>query len=1136
MSNSAVRLLGILTLGCAFSSACFSTVWANEADDLFDVAAGHYSSKHWDLAAEEFRQFLSDYPDHAKHNKAVFLEAESLVQLGRSAEAYPLFVDLLADDPTGPDSRQALYGAAEAAVLCGKTDEAQIRLAQFQSQYPADKLNAKVLIYRGDLALKAGDLSQAEQLYRQALEKFSDLPTADQCRLQLAHILEIQQLDQAAETMLHQVAQSDHSPWAEMALLRLAGRELAAHRPQAALEQFEAISKRFPESPLLPQTHLGCGQALIQLGHYAEAESLLSSLADNQQVGAEAKHLMTIAKQADEQAKLAAESRRLEAEAAAQKAEQQAKIAAETRRLEAEAAQAKAEKANAMAHSDSAAKESAPVVSESQGPTQSPIRSVLSSRREQNTVVAAPVPPVLPPGGKPGAEEPQEQGSASSGVASANESATDPSAAARAKTPAAGVFISDNPTTTDHASSADSATESDNAIASNSAAAADSATAATISTPKAPTLQPVPPEVVAAREDQARRRSAAIMYQAADGMIRAGQYDRAIATLQMGDNVGDDPRSLANRYLLAMALHDAKREDESLVTLDDLSEKVQARLAADNQASAKPLSAEDLANLHTLNDNVQLARATALLTRGKYAEAIAPLKMYLSTPRKDVGGERARSALAISLVHVGQLADAQQILDELKANHPTSQLILPTTEQVADAAYAAGQYQVATVLFNDLAADGNPPDLVAKGLSGMAWSKLQLNEDEAAEKSFAKFLEHFPGDPRAADAALACGQILEREGNDNAALAVYREAIKHYGKSKQMPKFLHAAARLYDRAKQEEDAAPLYQRIVHDYPTYAEIDSVLYSWAWSLRDLGRGNESDKVFRLLYENHPDSCYWADAAYRLAERASQQGEDDTAEELLKQIVTGNSPAPVMQHALFLEGQISIAKEKWEPAEAALNRLIQDYPDSSMRLAAEFWLAETAYRSGDYVTAQQRFETLAPRSTNRNEKWAGLVPLRRAQIAAQQNHWVEALTLAESIAHDFPQFSQQFEADYLIGRCLAEQSDYDGARAAFDKVVHSPAGSKTELAAIAQWMMGETYYRQNNYSAALREYLRTEVVYSYPRWQAAALLQAAKCYEKLGQPQQASETYTRVLQNYPQTEFVAEASKRLVETTRK
>ena len=65
---------------------------------------------------------------------------------------------------------------------------------------------------------------------------------------------------------------------------------------------------------------------------------------------------------------------------------------------------------------------------------------------------------------------------------------------------------------------------------------------------------PVNDELSPQRAEQNRRRSAIIRYQAADGMIRAGDYGRAISMLEMGDNSGDDPRSLANRYLLPIAL------------------------------------------------------------------------------------------------------------------------------------------------------------------------------------------------------------------------------------------------------------------------------------------------------------------------------------------------------------------------------------------------------------------------------------------------------------------------------------------------------------------------------------------------------------------------------------------------------
>src|SRR5262249_11376131 len=157
----------------------------------------------------------------------------------------------------------------------------QVRLLQFQAQYPADKLNSKVLMYRGDMALRGSDATQAEQFYRESLQRFADQPCADQCRLGLAHVFAMQKQFDEADKMLHEVAGHDHSPWSEMALLQLGAKDLADKKPQAALELYEAIEKRFPSSPLLPQTHLGCGRALFQLGHFIEATSVLSPLAED---------------------------------------------------------------------------------------------------------------------------------------------------------------------------------------------------------------------------------------------------------------------------------------------------------------------------------------------------------------------------------------------------------------------------------------------------------------------------------------------------------------------------------------------------------------------------------------------------------------------------------------------------------------------------------------------------------------------------------------------------------------------------------------------------------------------------------------------------------------------------------------
>ncbi len=301
MSSLAARMILFFAICAGFAAPTL----ADDADDQFAQAANQYAAKHWDQAVTGFRDFLHEYPANPKRGKAMYFEGEALMQLNRHTEAYPLFVDLLDEQPTGPYAKQALFRAGESAVAGGKNAEAEIRLSQFQAQYPGDKLNANIMLFRGELALHIGDAAASAKWFSASLEKFPDAPIADECRLRLAHVLELQKHSDAAEEQIRAVADHDHSPWSEMALLQLATRQLATNHPQAALEQYEAIEKRFPNSSQLPQTHLGCGRALFQLGHYAEAVNVLTPLTTNTELANNAQNWIAQAQQAAKEAKAA---------------------------------------------------------------------------------------------------------------------------------------------------------------------------------------------------------------------------------------------------------------------------------------------------------------------------------------------------------------------------------------------------------------------------------------------------------------------------------------------------------------------------------------------------------------------------------------------------------------------------------------------------------------------------------------------------------------------------------------------------------------------------------------------------------------------------------------------------------------
>ena len=303
--------------------------------------------------------------------------------------------------------------------------------------------------------------------------------------------------------------------------------------------------------------------------------------------------------------------------------------------------------------------------------------------------------------------------------------------------------------------------------------------------------------------------------------------------------------------------------------------------------------------------------------------------------------------------------------------------------------------------------------------------------------------------------------------------------------------------------------------------------------------MNQPEDARRLFERLHKECPQSRFWADATCRLADRELGAKHYDAAAGLVGEVLdhkaaTGGRAEQldpkVREYAMFLRGQIAVAKADWPQAREAFEALLKEFPDSQRRLVAEFGIAEAYYRQGDYAAAGPRFERLAEQVQQKREPWMAMIPLRRAQVLAQQNQWSDAQAIAAKIAADFPNFQQQYEVDYLLGRCLANQADFEGARQAYNRVIRSPAGAKTETAAMAQWMIGETFFHQKNYEAALREYLRLEILYAYPTWQAGALLQAGKCREQLGEAKEAADLYQRILKNYPNTTFAGEAQQRL------
>jgi TolA-binding protein len=649
--------------------------------------------------------------------------------------------------------------------------------------------------------------------------------------------------------------------------------------------------------------------------------------------------------------------------------------------------------------------------------------------------------------------------------------------------------------------------------------------------------------------DPAHRGVETLRYHAAESLMRGERFQAAIDVLYSATETENGAMlPAAHAYLVALAQQGLGQHDDALGTLSDVA----------------------VESGNHLLPNIRLAQATSFLALRRHREAIEPLKQYLTAigDTDALGRGRALSQLALCHARTKDFDAAETALDQLTAAGSDSQLAAATTLHLAEIAAAAEKRDLAVSLYRKAAGDQSPPEIAADALLALADTAAAAGDTAKGISIYEQLLQRYADGEQAVDAALACARLRERLDQFDAALAMYQLVIDKHAATERLPEALFRAASVCDRLAQDSKALELYGRLIEQFADSALVPGAIYGSAWCLQDLHREAEANDRFEELRHKYPKSKYWPDATYRLALSASQAKEYDRATQLLDELVeavdqsaavgtesaasdkanevavsddtnaaastsdetTSAISAELLQHALYLRAQIAITRRTWDAAKRDLDRLARDYRSSPLALPAEFLRADIAFRRGDYDEAGNRFDELSPKLKGRTDPWVPMVALRRAQVLAHEKRWTDARAVAERIAEDYPSFDQQYEADYLIGRAYAAEANLAQAREWYQKVVRSSTGGKTETAAMAQWMIGESHLLQEQYADAIREYLRVEVLYAYPHWQAAALLQAGKCYEQTGQWKNAGDAYSRLLARYSQSEFAAEARERL------
>jgi cellulose synthase operon protein C len=609
------------------------------------------------------------------------------------------------------------------------------------------------------------------------------------------------------------------------------------------------------------------------------------------------------------------------------------------------------------------------------------------------------------------------------------------------------------------------------------------------------------------------------------------------------------------------------------------TEEARYELALAYRALGRPADAEAILNrLAEATSGPVAANAQFLLAQehveaGRYAQAVGLLERYLAAyPRGDVA-EFALAHLAVAQLGVGKTDDAWKTLSTLAERYPASKALPRARLRLAEAALAAHHPDRAVEQFRlvaDVTSKDQPdrsptppdgskdpidPSLRIRALSGLGRALTELGKPAEAAEAFARVLELAPGDPASAEIALARARSLESASKSDDALAAYALAEQKFAKTEYGHRAALARARLLSRLGKNAEAAAAFERLMADPDARdplakagATADVLLAEWGWSLIDASKPADADRVFSRLLKEHPESPYAADARFNLAESANQAHDaaevirllsplaarkpaEDRKEALSSGVAVTPDPARrVLPAALYRLGRTQVQLLDWPGASATLDRLLSEFPENPYHREARFLRAESALKMGDAVAAESGFTALLgePAGAGDPPAFSRVVRLKQIQCWVSLKRWKPVLPAIQSLRPELPAEDPAIaELDYAKGQALLGLGQLDEARAAFQAVID--ARPVVELAAQARLMRGETFFHEDRLHEALREFLQVDILYNAPRWQAAALLEAGKVYERLQQWADAAETYDRLVSKFPKDRDAATARAR-------
>jgi TolA-binding protein len=523
----------------------------------------------------------------------------------------------------------------------------------------------------------------------------------------------------------------------------------------------------------------------------------------------------------------------------------------------------------------------------------------------------------------------------------------------------------------------------------------------------------------------------------------------------------------------------------------------------------------------------QYLRGMALARLARWEDAVGPLETFL---KQDQRSPQARSAivqLALALAKAPKVAERDArfaaALDAAATRPDASEVLL----EAGNLLFSKGSYESAAAAYAR-SNQASPGEKNPSALLGLAWSEFELGKSDPARKqsSLDRFRQAAEAAERGADswaeALYMQGVVAAELGRPADAVAPLSTVVDDVAESKFAADAGQRLARILTDLGRSDEADGVYAKLLERTAEPGAKSKLLFDRAWLALRRQDGESAEKLFRQTAD--AGGPFAAESALKLAETAHARGDYSASVEWTRRAEALNPPPALLPAVFYRRGLSQVHLGKGDEARASLALVVERHPEDPLVSASLFWLGEVEFAGGRFEAAIERYRQILDRGEK--DKYASLARLRSAQCHFQSGRLDDAARTADELLEVCDDAPTRDEAMYLKGRVLQQRAKFDEAREVYRQVVR---GERTESAAKAQFMIGETFFFQERYDEALKELLKVQILYPIPTWQAAALLEIGKLHEKRGEIAEALAAYETVVNDFPNEPAAPEAKQR-------